>query len=79
MASHRETVMLAGRLRGMGRDVECSVNAVRVSLPNSYEYEYARMMILNEPKDLPDGQYEVTSDGRTSKVQRKFGAWIAGV
>src|SRR5450631_4391825 len=28
-----ETVMMTGRLRGMGREAECTVSAVKVSLP----------------------------------------------
>jgi hypothetical protein len=71
--------MLAGRLRGMGREAECTLSAEKVSLPGTNMYEYAKLTILGEPKDLPDGQYEVTYDGRTQKVQRKFGAWIAPI
>ena len=77
MASRRENVILAAQLRGMGREVDCTVSAVKVSLPGTHLYEYTRLTILGEPTDLPDGQYEVAYDGRRDRVQRKFGAWIA--
>lgn len=77
MASHRKNVMLAGRLRRIDQEVECTVRAVKVSLPGTAMYEYTNLMILDEPRNLPDGQYEVTYDGQTRKVQRTSGAWVS--
>jgi hypothetical protein len=71
--------MLSGRLSGMGRDAECNVSAVKVSLPGTNAFEYANLGIHNEPADLPDGQYEVRFSGRTVPVQRHGGAWIARI
>lgn len=75
--SVREAVRLSGRLQGMGRDVPCAVIAEKVTLPGTDVYEYARPMIADEPRDLPDGFYKVAFDGRTISVQRRDGAWIA--
>ena len=77
MASKREIVTLAGRLVGMGRESDCSVQAVKVSLPGTSEYNYARPVIHNVPSDFPDGLYSLTFGGVTERVQRQNGAWIA--
>jgi hypothetical protein len=77
MASLHEFVRIPGRLFGAGRNVECTVFAQKKSLPGTDHYEYAHASIMGEPKDLPDGFYDVAFDGRTIKVQRMGGAWVA--
>ncbi|MGA2350358.1 MAG: hypothetical protein ABSF70_08000 [Terracidiphilus sp.] len=79
MASNHEIVRLPGRLAGMGREIQCSVQAVKVSLPGTAEYNYIRPHILDVPTDLPDGLYSLTFGGLTERVQRHTGAWIAPV
>lgn len=77
MASKRESITLPGRLVGMGRDVECRVRVVKVSLPGTDLYNYIRPVIHDVPSDLPDGIYSITFGGKTERVQRQNGAWIA--
>jgi len=79
MASKRENVTLPGRIVGMGREVDCSVRAVKVSLLGTDEYNYIRPVIHDVPSDLPDGLYSITFGGKTERVQRQYGAWIAPV
>ena len=79
MTSNRESVTLAGRLVGMGREVDCSVRVVKVSLPGTAEYNYIRPVIHDVPADLQDGLYSITFGGKTERVQRQYGAWIAPV
>jgi hypothetical protein len=79
MASNREFVRLRGRLVGMGREIECGVQAVKVSLPGTAEYNYIRPHIFDIPSELPDGLYSLTFGGMTERVQRHNGAWIAPV
>ena len=57
--SHREPVMMTGRLKGMGREAECTVSAVKVSLPLPNIWEYVNCDIHLAPENLPDGRYEV--------------------
>jgi len=38
--SHREIVMMSGWLKGMGHEAECTVSAVKVSLPQLNISEY---------------------------------------
>jgi len=76
MASQRELVMLDGRLNGMGRELACTISALRVSLTDTSLYEYARLMIFDSYQALPDGQYDLTFEGRTIPVERRNGAWL---
>jgi hypothetical protein len=77
MTSQRESVTLPGRLVGMGQDINCTVCALKVSLPGTAEYNYVRPIICDVPADLPDGIYSIRFGGKTEMVQRKFGSWIA--
>jgi len=79
MASKRESITLPGHLVGMGHDVNCKVRVVKVSLPGTDVYNYIRPVIHDVPSDLPDGLYSITFGGKTERVQRQYGAWIAPV
>ena len=76
--SHRETVMMTGRLKGMGREAECAISAVKVSPPQLNDGEYVNCDIYFAPENLPDGQYEVTFEGRTMRVKKLDGDWLDG-
>ena len=73
--SKRESVILNGTLKGMGREVPCSVLALKVSLPQLNIFEYIRCDIHQAPVDLPDGHYSVFFEGRTMKVNKSDGLW----
>jgi hypothetical protein len=79
MVAQRESVMLAGRLNGMGREFECTISALKVPLPGAGDYEYARLIIFDAYEPIPDGPYDLTFDGRTVLVERQNGAWLAPV
>ena len=74
--SHRETAMMAGRLKGMGHEAECVVSVVKVSIPHLNISEYVECDIHLAPENLPDGLYEVTFQGRTMEVKRLDGDWL---
>lgn len=75
--SHREHVVMRGRLQGMGREADCLVAATKVSLPGTDLFEYANCRIHQEPEDLPDGQYTVSFAGRTVSLRKKNGFWVS--
>ena len=79
VTSNRETVMLAGRLSGMGREADCTVSAVKVSLPQLNTWEYVKCDIHLAPENLPDGQYRITFEGRTMQVKKQDGDWVDGI
>jgi hypothetical protein len=76
MSSKRELVSMSGRLEGMGRDVTCTVFAEKVSLRGTDVYEYVRPFISGAPRDLQNGLYKLTFDGRVLSAKRKGGAWV---
>lgn len=75
--SKRESVILKGILKGMGREASCAILALKVSLPQLNIFEYVRCDIHEAPADLPDGQYSVSFDGRTMKVKKLDGNWLS--
>ena len=78
-ASNRETVMMAGRLKGMGREAECTVSSEKVTLPQLNIWEYVKCDIYLAPEDLPDGPYQVTFEGRTMQIKKLDGDWLDGI
>jgi hypothetical protein len=77
--SHRETVKIAGRLNGMGYEAGCMVNAVKVTLPQLDTWEYVKCDIQLAPKNLPDGSYEVSFEGRRMQAKKLDGDWLDGI
>ena len=70
--------MMTGRLKGMGREAECTVSATKVSLPHRNISEYVNCDIHLAPENLPDGRYEVTFEGKTMAVKLLEGFWVDG-
>jgi hypothetical protein len=62
----------------MNLEVTCTVRAVKVSLLNLEILEYVRADIAQAPSELPYGAYDVSFEGRTMKVKKTVGGWIAG-
>jgi len=74
MASRREIVTLPALLTGMGTEIRCTVNAIKVTLGNANIFEYARLSLAGVPRNIPDGPYKLTFSGRCYG-----GTWIDGV
>ncbi len=70
--------MMAGWLKGMGYEAECTVSAVKVSLPLLNIWEYVQCDIHLAPENLPDGPYKVSFEGRTMQVKKLDGYWLDG-
>ena len=70
--------MMTGRLKGMGREAECTISAIKVSLPQLNIWEYVKCDIHLAPEDLPDGRYEVTFENKTMEVKLLDGFWVDG-
>ena len=78
LGSKRESVLLPGRLMGMGYEASCSLVAIKVSLPELDIWEYVRCEIYEAPSALPDGRYDVSFDGRAMDIKKLDGNWLAG-
>ena len=69
------SVLLKGRLRGMGREAPCEVMARRQDAGGK---GYSDMRILDAPGDLPDGDYVLHLDPIMVSVRRRKGEWLMG-
>jgi hypothetical protein len=76
MQSRRESVLLPAKLIGMGLEANCTLNADRITIAGTDQYEYVHLIVASVPDDLPDGRYRLTFDGRTCEVQRLRRTWI---
>ena len=78
MASTREPVSFPGILRGGGVEANCTVRAIKVSLPGMPSmFEYVEYSIESVSKPLPDNVYELSANGRTIAVRNKNGHWVS--
>lgn len=64
-----------GVLRGHGHLAPCRVVAVKVSLPDGGIEAYVKAEIVQAPGTLPDGDYDVSFEGRSFKVRKIGGNW----
>jgi hypothetical protein len=66
--------LAAGVLKGIAREVRCKVLAQRESAESILLYSH--FMVVEAPKGLPDGVYDLSFDGCTGKVQKLDGLWV---
>jgi hypothetical protein len=75
-------VHVRGVLRGMGREVECDLVAMRRSIPRTSrfrrqpDHEYTDFGVIEAPDDLPDGQYTVCIENQVLTTQKRRGLWL---
>jgi hypothetical protein len=74
-------VLLRGMLRGMGREAECEIVAMRRAnsqrgpmRPNT-ALTYMDFDVLNAPDDLPEGEYTLDVGGQILNVRKRRGLW----
>lgn len=72
------SVLLKGRLRGMGREATCEVMAKRRATADSGRVNYTDLRILDAPGDFPDGDYVMHLDRVLVSIQRRRGEWLLG-
>lgn len=78
MTEKRELVRVQGTLKGMGREVLCTVQAVKVTaFPG--EFAYLDCHIVRYPSDLADGEYELTFGGSSERVRKHLGRWLTAM
>ena len=75
-------VLVRGILRGMGREVECDLVAMRRSVPSGSmfrsqpDHVYTDFGVIEAPEDLPDGQYTVALGGQVLTTRKQRGLWL---
>jgi hypothetical protein len=74
----RFAVLCKGVLRGMGREAVCELLATKTVLPEASRAIYSHCAIIDSPKDLPDGNYEVEFAGEVAVTSLHAGSWMVG-
>ena len=74
----RFAVLCKGVLRGMGREAICELLATKTVLPEASRAIYSHCAIIDAPKDLPDGNYEVEFAGEVAVTSLHRGSWMVG-
>lgn len=77
MASSRERVCFPGKLRGEGREADCTVWATRVDAPGNGPPAYVEYAIKDVSKPLPEGNYTVSTNGEAIPVRYHGGYWVS--
>jgi hypothetical protein len=74
----RFAVLCKGILRGMGREVGCELLATKTVLPEASDPVYSHCAVIDAPRDLADGEYEVEFAGEVAVVTLRGGSWVVG-
>ena len=74
----RERIQLTGTVCGEGREATCTIAATRVTLPGAHGVsETADWSMPHVAEQLPDGNYEITADGKRVQVKLVHGQWLS--
>jgi hypothetical protein len=74
----RFAVLSKGVLRGMGREEACELLATKTIVPEASQAVYSHCAIIEAPRDLPDGDYEVEFAGEVAVTSLREGNWLVG-
>jgi hypothetical protein len=73
------TLIVEGRLRGMGCEIDCLLIATRSESANAANVMFTRCTILDAPLWLPDGYYEAVFSHQSAFLHRLNGVWSVGI
>jgi len=62
----------------MGREVSCELLATKTVLPEASSPVYSHCAVIEAPRDLADGDYEVEFAGEVAIVTLRGGSWVVG-
>ncbi len=74
----RFAVLMKGVLRGMGHEASCELLATKTVEADSKRPVYSHCAIIEAPKELPDGDYEVEFSGEVAVTALHEGSWLVG-
>lgn len=76
-------VLVRGYLRGMGREADCEVVAMKRTIEHMrksrrhFEEIYSEFGVIDAPPDLPDGDYTVQIGKHVFTTTRRRGLWLS--
>jgi len=71
-------VRLRGVLKGDNGEANCTVTALKVTLPGSSDFQYAKISVASTDTPLPVGVYVLQVAGLTHTMQHTAqGHWIS--
>lgn len=73
----KERVSFRGRLMGQGHEADCTVWATKVATPGGGVPAYAKYLVQDVSKALPEGDYQLfLSNGGTIALRHQGGHWL---
>lgn len=73
----RSVVLIHGVLRGMERQSECEMLALKETDSVTRRTTYSCCSVIQAASELPDGEYTVAFQGNTVMARREGGLWLA--
>lgn len=73
------TLIVQGKIRGMGCEVGCSLIVTRSESLNGAGGTYTKCAVLDAPLWLPDGYYEAVFCGQSAFLHRVNRTWSVGI
>ncbi len=77
--SDKKRILVNGRLKGMDRDIPCKVSGLKVPRAatslDATVFEIRDIALVDPPKDLPDGIYELAYEGSGERFTKHGDVW----
>lgn len=70
-------VLIRGKLRGMGREVDCELIARGKGPDEQDKALYSDCSVIDAPPDLPDGEYTVSVGNQLFTAAKRRGLWVS--
>ena len=74
----RFAVLCKGTLRGMGHQASCELLATKTVVAEASRAVYSHCAVIEAPRDLPDGDYELEFAGEVAITSLRNGSWLVG-
>jgi hypothetical protein len=75
LMSDAKRIVVNGRLKGMDRDIPCKISGRKISRADSTVFEMTDLGIIDPPKGLPDGIYELDYEGSAERFTKTGDLW----
>jgi hypothetical protein len=73
--THQKSVVVDGRLQGMGLDLACKVEGTLAGPSTLTVFQMTIESITGVPADLPEGIYQLEYEGSAERVRKTGDQW----